>query len=360
MKVLLLIGGGRSGIDLMQSLFDQHPNISQFPGVFRWGEFFKKLNNVKDSNQILNIFFKDYNLFFNSKLNLRERHDQLGENKDEHYVIDKEKFKTFFLEMIKRRGNLDKKNILECLHLSYSLASNENIEKKKIIVINIHMLDFLSEFETFDYEILYTIRHPIASLSSGIKHWLEYDKGKHVSPWSIFFHIDRQFNALKKIISTNKKVHVIKLERLHRNSDEVLRGLCIKLNISYLDKLKISSYHGKKWWGDALSKKYLNGLNKNFSNKIDSNFFFKKDIYLLEFYLSKLFEKYDYEKTGLNNKKNTFFLNLIPLKVELNILKRELIKLNFINVFFSFYFYFKRIYLFFLSNFNNTNFPKSY
>ena len=149
-------------------------------------------------------------------------------------------------------------------------------------------------------------------MSSGIKHWLDYNKGTHVSPWSIFYHIERQFNSLKQLISKNKKVHVIKLERLHRNSEEVLRNLCIKLNINYSNTLKISSYHGKKWWGDALSKKYLNGLNKNFNNKIDHKFFFKRDIYLFEFYLSKIFEKYNYEKTSLSLKKNSHCSNDYP------------------------------------------------
>ena len=34
MKILLLVAGGRAGIDLLQSLLDKHPSISQLPGVF--------------------------------------------------------------------------------------------------------------------------------------------------------------------------------------------------------------------------------------------------------------------------------------------------------------------------------------
>ena len=34
MKILAFIGGGRAGIDFLQSLFDSHPEISQLPGCF--------------------------------------------------------------------------------------------------------------------------------------------------------------------------------------------------------------------------------------------------------------------------------------------------------------------------------------
>ena len=43
MKFILLLGGGRSGIDLLQSLFDQHHEVSQFPGIFLWGEFYESI-----------------------------------------------------------------------------------------------------------------------------------------------------------------------------------------------------------------------------------------------------------------------------------------------------------------------------
>ena len=53
--------------------------------------------------------------------------------------------------------------------------------------------------DKFNYKILYTIRDPLVSLSSGFKHWLDYKKGNLASPWSIYFHIERQFNTLKKV-----------------------------------------------------------------------------------------------------------------------------------------------------------------
>ena len=127
---------------------------------------------------------------------------------------------------------------------------------------------------------LYLFLVGIKGLSSGIKHWLDYNYGKNISPWSVYFHIERQFNALKRLILSNKTVHVIKLENLHKNSKKVLTSLTQIIGMNSDECLLSSTYHGKKWWGDALSKKFLNGLNPKFENKIDYNFFFKKDIKL--------------------------------------------------------------------------------
>ena len=42
MKIVVLIAGGRTGSDFFQSLLDGHPEISQFPGIFAFDEFWKK------------------------------------------------------------------------------------------------------------------------------------------------------------------------------------------------------------------------------------------------------------------------------------------------------------------------------
>ena len=89
MKILVLIGGGRSGIDFLQSLFDQHPQISQLPGVFYFDEFWEKVKNEKNLKTILKEFIENNEKFFDSRLNVMERHYMLGKEKNEYYVIKK-------------------------------------------------------------------------------------------------------------------------------------------------------------------------------------------------------------------------------------------------------------------------------
>ena len=69
MKTIIIFPYGRSGSDLLQSLFDNHEEISQFPGVFFWPKFFKKIQFESNLQIIVDSFIRDHKLFFDSRLN---------------------------------------------------------------------------------------------------------------------------------------------------------------------------------------------------------------------------------------------------------------------------------------------------
>ena len=92
MKFCLILTGGRSGSDLLQSLFDGHDDIIQFPGIIKFKKPFINIFNLKNDYQIAEKFIKFYPKFFDSRLNEIERHNLLGENKNEFYLIDKKEF----------------------------------------------------------------------------------------------------------------------------------------------------------------------------------------------------------------------------------------------------------------------------
>ena len=358
MKLLILIGGGRSGIDLLQSLFDQHSQVSQFPGVFIWDKFYKLVQSQKSSEKIAELFVKKNEMFFDSRKNKRERHDKLGPKKNEFYKINKKKFIDFF-KVLKDVKKLNKLNVLYNLHLAYSLSSGENIKKKKFIILNLHSLEYLKDIDEFDYKILYTIRDPLVSLSSGFKHWIDYKKGALASPWSIYFHIERQFNTLKKLSFKKQKTHVIKLEELHQKSKKTLKKICKFTGIKFEKSLLNSTYHNKKWWGDSLSKKYLNGLNKNFKNKIYYNIFYKKDIFLLQKYLDIIYKKYKYKNNFIEkNFSTSVFAKFLPFKIEIILLGKQIKKFNLLGIIMSFYYYLKRINLLKKKSFQTVKLPR--
>ena len=81
MKLIVILLYGRSGSDLLQSLFDNHSEISQFPELFLWPNFYQKIQKEKNLKKIAETFTEDYKIFFDSRLNKMERHDQLGEKR---------------------------------------------------------------------------------------------------------------------------------------------------------------------------------------------------------------------------------------------------------------------------------------
>ena len=99
--------------------------------------------------------------------------------------------------------------------------------------------------------------------------------------------------------------------------------------MNYEENLLKSTYHGQKWWGDAVSAKYLNGLNPKFENKPDINFFFKKDIMIFEYFLKDIFTTYNYEFFNKEKKKLNKLKIFLPLKVEWIIFKKRVKKFKY-------------------------------
>ena len=110
-------------------------------------------------------------------------------------------------------------------------------------------------------------------------------------------------------------------------------------NIKYENCLQQSTYHGKKWWGDILSDKYLDGINKNFKNNYNKNNFYNNDILCIEQLLSEIIDRYNYPLRSKNNKSYYF----LPIKYEVKLGLIYIYKFKIFYLLNLLKFYFKRI-----------------
>jgi hypothetical protein len=344
MNCLILLTGGRSGSDFLQSLLDSHPEILQFPGIVN---LTKDLYLENDPKNILNIFYNSNKYFFDSRLNVKERLDKLGKFKNEYFKVSVEKFYVNFIKIYKKTNKSNLQKII-ALHKAYALSYGQDIKKKKIVVIHLHVIEYLRLFNKFinvqDMKILITYRDPLVSLKSTVNHWSQYCDGKYLTASNLFWNINLHTNIFNQINFFSKNLYVIRLEDLHHHSKIVLKKFCKILKIKFNKNLLKSTYLNKKWWGDAISNKELNGLNKKFKNVFSKNIYFFKDIFFLEKKLKIIIPNFGY---SFRSKKSfNFFMIFLPLKCEL-IVWMNLIKLfklkNIIEIPF---FYLKRILLF--------------
>lgn len=356
MKIIILIGGGRTGIDFLQSLFDQHPEVSQFPGVFYFDEFWESIKNEKNLKLIIKKFIKDYKKFFDSRLNIMERHDMLGLEKNRYYIVSEEKFEKKFLEIF-ANNQINKTNLIKFIHLAYSAASGEKLNEKKIIILHLHHVHRLSIMKGLDYECVYTIRDPLASYTSLMKNWRNIQGNKQQVPSIYYYHINRMFNGLKDTLDFNSKTHVIKLEDLHIKNEDVMKAVCKKIEINYNDVMKQSTYHGLSWWGDKVSGRDINGVNPNFRNKIDDNLFFKKDIQCIEYYMKTFLIKYEYPLRS--NELKYFFLKYLPFKIEIQIWLKVILSFNIKEIIIIPFLWYKKTKTMRKKNYKDVAFPNS-
>ena len=221
MKFCLILTGGRSGSDLLQSLFDGHDEVIQFPGIIKFQNSLKSLFELDTDYQIAEKFVSLFPHFFDSRINEIERHNQLGENKNEFYLIDKEEFIKNFCKFYKstQKKKIDK---LVCLHKAYQPSKT----RAKIILIHVHLYNFLENFlltfKTDDVKILLTFRDPLVSLCSTIKNWSTYKSGSFFTPWALHQNYELHFNNFTKLKNITSEIKVVKLEKLHTENEKII------------------------------------------------------------------------------------------------------------------------------------------
>lgn len=324
MKIVLLTAGGRAGADFFHSLIDGHPEILQFPGNLRIDERFKVLFdkiNLEDKAELFTTFFPE---FFNSKVNKEERWDKLGERKNKSFKINKFEFKKNFLKISKKKKILSNYEVLKNLHIAYFLTRKKSIKKCKVLFIHTHLLSWtktlIKLLDLKKVDILHTIKHPLSSLSTPITSWLKFNDGMYFYPKDLFHQFDLVVNCINDL-SKLGNVHIIQLERLHLQNRKLLGNFCKKFKITYKKTLNKSTRNGLQWWGDKVSGKDLDGLNKSFKIQIHEDKFFERDLIFFQGLTENIIKKYKYK--FYYEKKNIIF-NLIPMKCEMLVWKKTL------------------------------------
>ena len=79
-------------------------------------------------------------------------------------------------------------------------------------MLQIHHFFRIESIVELDFDIICTIRDPIASHSSYVKNLATFNK-KLINPWQYYYHIERNFSHLINLSRLNKNISVIKLER---------------------------------------------------------------------------------------------------------------------------------------------------
>ena len=81
---------------------------------------------------------------------------------------------------------------------------------------------------------------------------------------NFFFHFNLVLQGINDLCNLKKKIRIIQLEKVHKKNKVVMKDFCKIYKIKFNSNLSKSTFQKKLWWGDEISKKYLNGVNKNY------------------------------------------------------------------------------------------------
>jgi len=328
LRKVLLVASGRTGSDFFQSLLDGHPEILQFTGIWFFHEWWKGAKCKGNLSDLIDEFIwytcdgSNHIAKFKSYYCKIERWDRLGSNKNEYFEVDIPVFKNHMINILANR-ELSSKNMFLAINLAYGFTMDLEIKKTKILFYHIHHLKKLEAFrEDFpDYDVIMTIRDPRNTLVSGVEHWKKYDP-KTYTPNHFYSVLRRIFEESELLLRYTKNIRTLKLEDLHLFSRDVLEEFCGIYDLELEDCMFESSYHGKKWWGDEVSGKYLDGFNRTVNEKNWGDKLFCYDNFLIEFILEHRLRHYRYMVENIMSRycwiPATFFV-LLPMRYELRI-----------------------------------------
>ncbi len=271
-KLVALLHFGRSGTGLLHSLIDGHPEISTLPGIYMRGFFNDGVwgrISAEGWSKLPERFADEFAVLFDAKspsstpgrfrenssfLGDNEGMTNVGENRDESLRLDRGKFCSEVLALMKGLDKINPKSFFQIAHLAFERVLG-TINKKNTVFYHIHNPDDFAKLNLVRYfpktKLVMMIREPVKSCESWIRNDFVRNDYNIIAPRiiSMLFDIDQVVFRMQESVG-------VRLEDLKINPDATLLSLCAWLGIKKTPSLYQMTAQGKKWWGDPSSPDY--------------------------------------------------------------------------------------------------------
>ena len=362
--VTIVCVASRPGSDLIQSLFDSHPEIISIDGDLDFYDFYMNAYSIWGTNCRLNHRKKIQKIDYNDLLNefvyknidkFKSEYDNLDSKNTANTEISKF---IKYGETLLNRAEFNAKNLFLAIYGAYCLARGNDLKTKTHLIHHAHAIEKLHFLEKeFDsYKVIAANRDPRSSYLSMLVALNKLD-GFEINHSIHNIILKRVFHGRSLLKNSSKqKIKVSCLEELHANPKQYLESICDWLNINLDDCLFQSTWNGNPWYGDSLSDDIKTTFNTNFhsANIIK----WKKKLNIVDKILISALNrdeikayKYDLSFTSPLLLYLTFLLILIPNKIEFKILKKIIYNFEVINycrwqfyLFARYYFMYKKLF----------------
>jgi hypothetical protein len=365
---MVIVTAPRAGSDFFQSLLDGHPQILQLPGQFQFYEFWTSALCREDLEDLIQEFvWHRFHLpKFKSRYQIDERWNMLGEHKSDSFEVSIPEFVNHLRQLMEGRA-ITSRNFFVAVHAAYALASqrvlkmergcveeqpqpdkhaealvnsgglrlveddtaalrhfsstlsSQEVMGARLLVCHLHeyyhLPAFANDFQ--DVRVIYCTRDPRSALVSTVEHLMcDYNRRNlhFLRYWLKWIFADAE-----QVLPVTAKVKALPLERLHKHGISVLEEFCRDFGLDYHPCLLESTWQGKQWWGDARSKKFLDGLNFRLLEKPWENKLHRVDVFLLEFLLGERMSTYGHTPSAAPKRWHFLIAPLllfVPMKYE--------------------------------------------
>jgi tetratricopeptide (TPR) repeat protein len=333
-QITALMPIGRSGSLFFHSLFDEHPEILTLPGVYFKGWFDDGLWNKQfkpdTKNHNWRIFLakniiNTYEPFFDAKSKKNVPGNpmdsdwlakdmgfmEMGADRSQHLVIEKDKFLNAFLSLLAPLTTVTQADCFTFIHRAFEMAVRgieyPTTQENKVIFYHIHnpnlheLTNFLQSFPKA--KLIYIVRNPVQSMESwmltateGIKINSTQVCGNDISKnikeiqfiglkkWNQMVHlIFGMFKYLQLPLTKFTDSRGIRLEDVKRTPFRVLPQIAEWIGVSDNPALYASSFCGLQYWGPtSKTTGKITGFDTSSIDRVKGELLGSRDIRIFE------------------------------------------------------------------------------
>jgi len=331
-RICSILYDGRSGSVFLQSLLDDHPDVSTFPatalmGGARGRHINEMLAMVAESSweQLGEEFVRRYPVVFDSSDDTTNcRLNELGSEKNEKILVDQQRFLSAWLGLTRELPRTARMFFI-AIHIAYEVAKQRPINNNLLIVHAMHTPEPNMEAicKTFpEQKIILMTREPLDTFNSHYKSHINvfhaenpgknfWDLEQSINyPLDIFMNIFTSYKNIKNYVANHDLIRALKLEDIHANAERTMSRVAEWLEIPYHKNLHSSSFGGKTHWGDISIHHRTGPANKKMSYE-HSKDYFENDAKILFTLTKQRYLNYEYPKPFAQELSHREFLECV-------------------------------------------------
>ncbi|MBI4179223.1 sulfotransferase [bacterium] len=349
LKMAALTCVGRAGTKLVQSYLDGHPNLRMIPGYPlmylypHWETWRREYGNRLTWHRVIDLFCEKHaSVIDTRRLNDLLGLDRLGPTRQDFLAINESGFRKRLLEILSG-SPICRKTFLLAVHEAYAESAGAPCDRHTVVLYHIHEPDFVRDLvDDFpEMKLIVMVREPKASFASTkvAEDFVDQAKlnptdcmilsGKNVV--QACYYQQKVMESLGDIVRDHPGVDLLAVRHddLHLRRDQTLTAILRWLGIPEHPAMRVSTFGGKLWWGDATNRTPVNGYNADALSDKWRKTLSCGDGFLIEGLQYELcraagYEPAYYRKDDRHNRIRLILRVLLPMREEWRLLGRAL------------------------------------
>jgi hypothetical protein len=345
-RIVALLTGCRGGSKVFQSFLDDHPELVMVPGfplmyLHPHFELWRRtLGEALTWERLIDLFCEKHASVLDSRrIPGASRLERLGDDARTHIEIDESAFRAALRAFL---GDLpvSSRTFFLAIHYAYAHCKGWDLAQRPVLLFHVHNVDFVPPLKADfpDLRMIVMVRRPVAAMASEYR-VIELGAGEQLNATDAILWSQRiywltclgEYQSINRLgaMQTTEDTRGIRFEDMYADLGGLMRAVAAWLGIRFSDTMLISTFDGKKYWGDIGHPNPTHGLDPKAITDKWRKTISPVDQFVIEGLSWSRYQAYGYRREryrddGYWNRLLLTLAILVPARQEIQFLRRHL------------------------------------